>query len=146
MSEGRLKSEDITSPLNRVRRMAMPQLMRVDVETCDSSPHRHASGHRLKGQWAIPFIAWKKPVTRLAAAQRLEQRQRVGADADGAGFAALTQQPNVAAFIQRLNVLPPQTAQLRYTAPEQIRPTDHDVVPRCDGCPFYLGGTDNPKN
>lgn len=32
MSEGRLKSEDITSPLNRVCRMAMPQLMRVDVE------------------------------------------------------------------------------------------------------------------
>ena len=113
--------------------MCVAASVRCEPDIYLPSPHRHASGHRLTGQWAIPFITWKKPVTRLAAAQRLEQRQRVGADADGAGFAALTEEANVAAFIQRLDVLPPQTAQLGYTAPEQIRPTDHDVVPRCDG-------------
>ena len=116
-------------------RMGVAATVRVEVHFGSFSPSGHASGHRLTGQWAIPFITWKKPVTRLAAAQRLEQRQRVGADADGAGFAALTQQPNVAALIQRFDVLPPQTAQLGYTAPEQIRPADHDLVPRCDGCP-----------
>ena len=114
-------------------RMGVAATVRVEPDVCFPPPHGHASGHRLTGQWAIPFITWKKPVTRLAAAQRLEQRQRVGADADGTGFAALTEKANVAAFIQRFDVLPAQAAQLGYTTPEQIRPTDHDVVPRCDG-------------
>ena len=69
----------------------------------------------------------------LVTLSRLEQRQRVGADADGAGLAPFTQEPNVAAFIQRLNVLPPQMAQLGDTTAQQVGPTDHDVVPRCDG-------------
>ena len=111
----------------------MSASVRKKPDVCLPFPHRHASGHRLTGQWAIPFNTWKKPVTRLAAAQRLEQRQRVGADADSAGLAPLAEEPNVAAFCQRLNVLPAQAAQLGYTAPEQIRSTDHDVVPRCDG-------------
>ena len=112
-------------------RMGVAATVRVEVHFGSFSPSGHASGHSLPGQWAIPFITWKKPVFRLAAAQRLEQLQRCGADADS--VAALTEEPNVAAFCQRLNVLPPQTAQLGYTAPEQIRPADHDVVPRCDG-------------
>ena len=114
-------------------RIGVAAAVRVEMHFGSFSPFGHASGHCLPGQWAIPFITWKKPVLRLAAAQRLEQFQRCVTDADGAGLAALTQQPNVAAFIQRLDVIPPQTAQLRYTAPEPIRPADHHVVPRCDG-------------
>ena len=114
-------------------RMGVSAAVRVEPDVCFPSPHRHASGHRLTGQWAIPFITWEKPVARLAAAKGLEQLQRVGADANGAVLAPLTQQANVAALIQRFDVFPPQTAQLRYTAPEQIRPADHHVVTRCDG-------------
>ena len=66
-------------------------------------------------------------------AQRLEELQRVGADADGAGLAPLAQQANVAAFIQRFDVLPPQPAQLGHTAAQQVGTADHDVVPHCDG-------------
>ena len=113
--------------------MGVTATVRVEPDVCLPSPHRHASGHRLTGQWAIPFIPWEKPVTRLAAAKGLEQLQRVGADADGAGFAPLAEEANVAALIQRLDVFPAQTAQLGHTAAEQIRPTDHDVVARCDG-------------
>ena len=114
-------------------RMGVPAAMGMEPDVCFLAPHRHASGHRLTGQWAIPFITWEKPVARLAAAKGLEQLQRVGADADGAGFASLAQQPNVAALIQRLDVFPAQTAQLGHTAAEQIRPADHHVVTRCDG-------------
>ena len=114
-------------------RMGVAAAVRVEPDVCFPAPHRHASGHRLTGQWAIPFITWEKPVPRLAAAQRLEELQRVGADADGAGLAALTEEANVAALIQRFDVLPPQTAQLGDAAPEQIRPADHHVVTRCDG-------------
>ena len=114
-------------------RMGVPATVRMEPDVCFPSPHRHASGHRLTGQWAIPFITWEKPVARLAAAKGLEQLQRVGADADGSGLAPLAEEANVAAFIQRFDVLPPQTAQLGHAAAEQIRPADHDVVTRCDG-------------
>ena len=124
----------------------MSATVRVEPDVCFPSPHRHASGHRLTGQWAIPFITWEKPVARLAAAKRLEQLQGVGADADGAGLAALTEEANVAALIQRFDVLPAQTAQLGHTTAQQVRTADHDVVRRCDGGAFYLRGTDDPEN
>ena len=38
MSERRLESEDIDSSLYRVRRMAVPQLMWVNVESGGASP------------------------------------------------------------------------------------------------------------
>ena len=113
--------------------MGVTATVRVEPDVCFPSPPRHASGHGLTGQWAIPFITWEKPVPRLAAAKGLEQRQRVGADTDGARLAPLAQQANVAALIQRLDVFPAQTAQLGHTAAEQIRPADHHVVTRCDG-------------
>ena len=84
------------------------------------------------GQWAIPFINWEKPVSRLAAAKD-KQLQRAAANADGAGLAPLAEESSVASLIQRFDVLLAQQAQLGHTAPEQIRPADHDVVPRCDG-------------
>ena len=114
-------------------RMGVAATVRVEPDVCFPSPHRHASGHRLTGQWAIPFITWEKPVAGLAAAKGLEQLQRVGADADGAGLAALTEEANVAAFIQRFDVLPAQPAQLGDPAAQQVGTADHDVVPRCDG-------------
>jgi len=113
--------------------MGVTATVRVEPDVCLPAPHRHASGHRLTGQWAIPFITWEKPVPRLAAAKGLEQLQRVVADADGAGLTALTEEANVAALIQRFDVLPAQTAQLGHTAAQQIGTADHDVVPRCDG-------------
>ena len=114
-------------------RMGVPATVRVEPDICLPPPHRHASGHRLTGQWAIPLITWEKPVPRLAAAKGLEQLQRVGADADGAGLAALAQKPDVAAFLQRFDVLPAQPAQLRHPAAQQVGTADHHIVPRCNG-------------
>ena len=107
--------------------------MGMEPDVCFPAPHRHASGHGLTGQWPIPFITWEKPVSRLAAAKGLEQLQRVGADANGAGLTALTEEANVATFIQRLDVLPSQTTQLRDPTAQQVGTADHDVVTRCDG-------------
>ena len=86
----------------------MAATVRVEPDVCLPSPHRHASGHRLMGQWAIPFITREKPVPRLAAAKGLKQLQRVAADADGAGLAPLAEESNVAALIQRFDVPPAQ--------------------------------------
>ena len=59
-------------------RMGVPTAMGMKPDVCFPAPHRHASGHGLTGQWPIPFITWEKPVARLAAAQRLDQRHPFG--------------------------------------------------------------------
>ena len=79
--------------------MGMEATVRVETEVCLLSPHGHTSGRRRLGQWAIPFVSWKKPVRRLASAKGIEQLQRVGADADGAGLAPPTQHANVDALV-----------------------------------------------
>ena len=75
MSEGRLKSEDITSPLNRVRRMAMPQLMRVDVESGSLSPLSADVTDGLSGEVVFSAGAWEDKTRSLAAAKLFKQRQ-----------------------------------------------------------------------
>ena len=121
MPERRRERENIHPPPNCMSGMGVAATVRVEPDVCFPSPHDHASGHLLTGQWAIPFITWKKPVPRLTAAKGLEQGQRVVADADGAGLAPLAEEANVAAFIQRFDVLPPQTAQLGHAATQQTR-------------------------
>ena len=64
--------------------MGVVETVRVEMHVGSLSPSGHASGHPLPGQWPIPFITWKEPVLRSATAQRLEQRQRVVADTEGA--------------------------------------------------------------
>ena len=76
MSEGRLKSEDITSPLNRVRRMAMPQLMRVDVESGSLSPLSADITDGLSGEVVVSAGAWEDKAVSFAAAKRLKKSQR----------------------------------------------------------------------
>ena len=120
MPERRRERENIHPPPNCMSGMGVAATVRVEPDVCFPSPHRHASGHRLTGQWAIPFITREKPVARLAAAKGLEQLQRVVADADGAGLTALTEEANVAALIQRFDVLPAQTAQLGHTTAQQV--------------------------
>ena len=77
-------------------RVGVAATVRVEVHVGYLSPSGHASGHPLPGQWPIPFITWKEPVLRSAAAQQLEQLQRGGADADSAGLAALAEEVNLA--------------------------------------------------
>jgi hypothetical protein len=90
VAERRRKGEYIHPAPNCMSRMGVQATVWVEPDVCLPSPHGHASGHRLTGQWAIPFITWEKPVPRLAAAKGLEQLQRVVAEADGAGHAALS--------------------------------------------------------
>ena len=98
--------EDIHPVPNCMSRMGVAATVRVEVHVGCLSPSGHASGHPLPGQWPIPFITWKEPVLRTAAAKGLEQLQRGVADADGAGLAALAEEVNLASAIQRLGVLP----------------------------------------
>ena len=77
MSEGRLKREYVDSPLYRVRGMAVPQLVRVNVEPCGSSPFAADLPNGLP--CGVPLSAGGREYKRLsfAAAKRLKKLQRV---------------------------------------------------------------------
>ena len=77
MSERRLESEDINPSLYRVRRMAVPQLVWVNVEPCCSSPLAADLPNGLPCE--VPLSAGAREYKRLsfAAAKRLKKLQRV---------------------------------------------------------------------
>ena len=77
MSERRLESENIDSSLYRVRRMAVPQLVWVNVEPCGSSPLAADLPNGLPCE--VPLSAVGREYKRLsfAAAKRLKKLQRV---------------------------------------------------------------------
>ena len=39
--------------------MGVSATVRMEPEVCFPSPHRHANGQRLMGQWAISFLLGK---------------------------------------------------------------------------------------
>ena len=77
MSEGRLESEDIDHSMYRVRRMAVPQLVWMNVEPCGSSPLAADISDGLPCE--VPLSAGAREYIRLsfAAAKRLKKLQRV---------------------------------------------------------------------
>ena len=77
VSERCLESEYINSTLNGVRRMAVPQLVWVDVESGNSSPLAADLPDGLPCE--VPLSAGAREYKRLsfAAAKRLKKLQRV---------------------------------------------------------------------
>ena len=77
MSERRLESEDIDPSLYRVRRMAVPQLVWVDVEPCGSAPFPADISDRLPCEVSLSAGAREYIRLSFAAAKRLKKLQRV---------------------------------------------------------------------
>ena len=65
MAERRQERENTLPPFTRMSGMGVAATVRVEPDVRIPSPHGHASGYRLMGQWAISFITWEKPVPRL---------------------------------------------------------------------------------
>ena len=72
MSERRLESEDIDSSLYRVRRMAVPQLVWVDVEARCSSPLSANISNCLTREMSFTAGAREDESLRIAAAKLLK--------------------------------------------------------------------------
>ena len=77
MSERRLESEDIDSSLYRMRRMAVPQLVWVDVEPCGSAPFPADISDGLPCEVSLSAGAREYIRLSFAAAKRLKKLQRV---------------------------------------------------------------------
>ena len=100
MPERRLESEYIDSSLNRVRGMAMPQLVWMNVKARSSSP---LSAHISDGlPCEVPSCsgAWKDKAAIFAAAKSFKQRQRrVSGYSDSASFSSLPKEVNLTAIV-----------------------------------------------
>ena len=124
MPERRLESEDIDSSLNRVRGMAMPQLVWVDMEPGGSSPLPANISNCLAREMPIPPGTREDEIFRIAAAQSLKESKRCWRYANSPPLRSFADEVNLASFIESLDVSPTDNRDLRDPASEQVRTFD----------------------
>ncbi len=106
MSERRLESEDIDSSLYRVRRMAVPQLVWVDVEPGGSSPLPANISNCLACEMPSPPGTREDEIFRIAAAQVLKESNRCWRYANSPPLRSFAEEVNLASVIECLDVFP----------------------------------------
>ena len=104
--ERRLESEDIVSSLYRVRGMAMPQLVWVNVEPGGSAPFAANISNRLACEMAIPPGTREDELFISASAKLLKEAKRCWRYANSASFGAFADEVNLASVIESLDVSP----------------------------------------
>ena len=99
MPERRLESENIDSSLYHVPRMAMPQLVWVNMEPGGSSPLSAYISDGLSCEVPSYSGAWKDKAAIFAAAKSFKQRQRVTGYSDSASFSSLPKEVNLTSIV-----------------------------------------------
>ena len=128
MSERRLESEDIDPPLYRVRGMAVPQLVWVNVKTGGSSPLSANISNRLSSEMSLATGARKYIAVSFAAAKRLKKLERVTGHSNSPCFGSFSKQVDLTAIGENFDVLPFDNCDLRNSATQQIRTPDKGVI------------------
>jgi hypothetical protein len=122
MSERRLEREDIHSSLYRVRGMAVPQLVWVNVEPCGSSPFAANISNCLAREVSFTPGTREDEIFRIAAAQLLKESKRCWRYADSASFGSFAEQVDLASVIKSLDVFPTDNRDLGDSATQQVTP------------------------
>ena len=128
MSEGRLKREYVDSPLYRVRGMAVPQLVWVNVKTGGSSPLSAYISNRLSSEMSLATGARKYIAVSFAAAKRVKKLERVTGHSNSPCFGSFSKEVNLAAIGENFDVLPLDNCDLRNSATQEIRTPDKGVI------------------
>ena len=128
MPERRLESEDIDSSLNRVRCMAMPQLVWVNVEPGGSAPLAADLPDGLVREMPIPPGTREDELFIRAAAKSLKEAKRCWRYANSASLGAFADEVNLASVIESLDVSPTDNCDLGDPASEQVRTLDEHVI------------------
>ena len=128
MSEGRLKREYVDSPLYRVRGMAVPQLVWVDVEPGGSSPLPANISNRLSSEVSLSSGTRKYIAVSFAAAKRVKKLERVTGHSNSPCFGSFSKEVNLTAIGENVDVLPFETRDLRNSATQEIRTPDKGVI------------------
>ena len=112
MSERRLESEDIAPSLYRVRRMAVPQLVWVNVKTGGSSPLPANISNCLACEMPSPPGTREDEIFRIAAAQLLKESKRCWRYANSPSRRSFAEEVNLASVIECLDVFPTDSRDL----------------------------------
>ena len=128
MSERRLESEDIDSPLYRVCGMAVPQLVWVNVEPCGPAPLPANISNCLACEMPIPPGTREDELFIRAAAKSLKEVERCWRYANSASLGSFAEEVNLASAIENLDVFPTDSRDLRDPATQQVTPLNQGVV------------------
>ena len=106
VTERGLKREYVHAPLYRVRGMAVPQLVRVDVESSSTSPFAANISNCLAREVSFAAGTREDESFRIAAAQLLKKVERCCRYADSASLRPFAEEVNLASVIECLDVFP----------------------------------------
>ena len=128
MAEGVLEREYIHSSSYRLRGMAVPQLVRVNVEASGSSPLPAYISNRLSSEVSLSSGTRKYIAVSFAAAKRLKKLERVTGHSNSPCFGSFSKEVNLTAIGENFDVLPSDNRDLRNSATQEIRALNEDVV------------------
>ena len=128
MAEGVLEREYIHSSSYRLRGMAVPQLVWVNVKTGGSSPLSAYISNRLSSEMSLATGARKYIAVSFAAAKRLKKLERVTGHSNSPCFGSFSKEVNLTAIGENFDVLPSDNRDLRDSATQQVTPLNQDVV------------------
>ena len=128
MSERRREREDIHSSLYRVRGMAVPQLVWVNVEACGSTPLPANISNCLACEMPIPPGTREDELFIRAAAKSLKEAKRCCRYANSASLGSFAEKVNLASVIECLDVFTTDNRDLRDPASERGLNTPKPLV------------------
>ena len=117
MAEGALEREYIHSSSYRLRGMAVPQLVWVDVEPGGSAPLAANISNCLTCEMPIPPGTREDEIFRIAAAQSLKEAKRCWRYANSASLGSFAEEVNLASVIESFDVSPTDNRDLRDSSP-----------------------------
>ena len=128
MAQGVLEREYIHSSSYRLRGMAVPQLVRVNVEASGSSPLPANISNRLSSEVSLSSGTRKYIAVSFAAAKRLKKLERVTGHSNSPCFGSFSKEVNLTAIGENFDVLPSDNRDLRNSATQEVRALDQDVI------------------
>ena len=128
MAEGVLEREYIHSSSYRLRGMAVPQLVRVNVEASGSSPLPANISNRLSSEVSLSSGTRKYIAVSFAAAKRLKKLERVTGHSNSPCFAPFAKQVDLTAIGENFDVLQTDRRDLGDPATQQVTPLNQGVI------------------
>ena len=113
MAEGVLEREYIHSSSYRLRGMAVPQLVRVNVEAGGSSPLPANISNRLSSEVSLSSGTRKYIAVSFAAAKRLKKLERVTGHSNSPCFGSFAKEVNLTSIGENFDVFPTDNRDLR---------------------------------
>jgi len=128
MPQGCLKGEDVYASLNSMCGMAVPQLVRVNVEPGGFAPLSANISDGLSSEVSLSAGARKYIAVSFAAAKRLKKLERVTGHSNSPCFASFAKQVDLTAIGENFDVLPTDRRDLRDSATQQVTPLNQGVI------------------